>query len=50
MVFSSFLRYLRYRQNPLAAPLSSVVTLLVIGLALLCLPLIYMLTEVVSLI
>lgn len=37
-LFGSFLRYSQYRVNPLAAPISSVIILLVLGLVSLALP------------
>lgn len=40
-VFASFLRYLQYRVNPLVAPMSTVIILLVLGLVLIGLPFIY---------
>jgi CDP-diglyceride synthetase len=44
-LFGSFLKYTQYRVNPLAAPLSNVFTLLIMGFVLVCLPLAYKLTE-----
>ena len=44
-LFGSFVRYMQYRVNPLANPISTVITLLVLGILLLLLPLIYKLTE-----
>lgn len=44
-VFASFLRYMQYRVNPLASPLSTVLLLLILGIVLLVLPLIYKLTS-----
>ncbi len=44
-LFGSFLRYLQYRINPLAAPISSVLILLVIGIVLVLLPWTYKLTQ-----
>lgn len=44
-LFGSFVRYMQYRVNPLANPIGTVITLLVLGLLLLLLPLIYKLTE-----
>lgn len=43
-IFSGFLRYLQYRVNPMASPISTVVVLLVMGVVLVCLPLAYKLT------
>lgn len=37
-IFGAFLRYSQYRINPVAAPLSSVLILLILGLLLLGLP------------
>jgi uncharacterized membrane protein len=44
-VFSAFLRYMQHRINPLAQPMSMVVTLAILGILLLLLPFIYKLTE-----
>lgn len=44
-LFGSFFRYMQYRVNPLASPLSSVILLLVLGLVLLGLPFIYLIIE-----
>lgn len=44
-LFSSFLKYRQYRVNHLAVPISTVFLLLVAGIVLICLPLIYKLTE-----
>lgn len=44
-LFGSFLRFMQYRINPSASPLSSVIVLFLIGTVLVCLPLIYKLTE-----
>ncbi len=43
-LFASLFRYLQYRVNPLAAPISTVIVLLVLGILLLCLPFTYLLT------
>src|SRR5579872_564418 len=40
-IFGSIVRYIQYRQNPLAVPLSNVVLLLILGIVLLLLPLSY---------
>lgn len=40
---SALMRYMQYRVNPLAAPLGGVIALLILGLALLGLPFIYLL-------
>lgn len=40
-IFSSFLKYLQYRVNPLAVPISTVVFLLICGIVLVLLPLTY---------
>jgi hypothetical protein len=37
-LFGAFIRYTQFRINPVAAPISSVITLIVLGIALLCLP------------
>jgi hypothetical protein len=48
-LFGGFLRYTQFRINPLAAPLSSVITLVVLGLVLLALPLLnYFFSDVFS--
>ncbi len=44
-LLASFIRYLEHRSNPLAHPISTVIMLFVIGVALILLPFIYMLTE-----
>ncbi len=44
-LFGGFVRYMQHRVNPLAHPISTVVTLFLLGLILLVLPLIYKLTE-----
>lgn len=44
-LFGAFLKYLQYRVNPLAAPMSTVLILFFMGLLLLVLPLVYKLTE-----
>lgn len=44
-IFASIIRYMQYRVNPLAFPISSVVTLFIMGVVLVCLPLSYRLTE-----
>jgi len=44
-LFGSFLKYMQYRVNPLAAPLSTVIVLFLMGLVLVCLPLVYKLTD-----
>ena len=44
-VMASFLRYLQYRINPLAMPISTVIMLLIMGILLILLPLAYKLTE-----
>ena len=43
-LFGGFLRYLQYRINPMASPISTVVMLLIMGVVLVCLPLAYKLT------
>jgi len=43
-VFAAFFRYMQYRVNPVATPLSSVLFLLVIGIVLISLPFAYLLT------
>jgi hypothetical protein len=43
-LFSALLRYMQYRVNPMAAPLSSVIFLFIMGLALLAIPFLYKLT------
>lgn len=44
-VFGAILRYMQHRVNPLAAPISTVIILFVLGVVLICLPLMYKLTE-----
>ncbi len=44
-LFGAFVRYMQYRTNPLAHPIGTVITMLILGLLLLLLPLIYKLTE-----
>lgn len=44
-LFGAFLRYMQYRVNPLASPISSVLILLIIGVVLICLPLVSHLTD-----
>jgi hypothetical protein len=38
-IFGAFLRFGQFRINPVAAPISSVIILFILGLSLLCLPL-----------
>jgi hypothetical protein len=45
LVFGSFVKYMRHRQNPMAVPISTVIILFIMGAVLLCLPFIYKLTE-----
>jgi hypothetical protein len=42
-LFASFLRFMQYRVNPLASPISTVIVLFVLGIVLLCLPFTYLL-------
>lgn len=44
-LFASLIKYNQHRVNPLAVPISTVVTLFVMGIILFLLPLIYHLTE-----
>jgi FtsH-binding integral membrane protein len=44
-LLASFLKYMQYRVNPLVAPISTVITLFIMGIVLLCIPLAYKLTE-----
>lgn len=44
-LFACLIRYFEYRRNPLAHPLGTVLTLLIIGLVLLGLPFVYRLAE-----
>jgi hypothetical protein len=44
-LFASVLKYMQHRVNPLVAPISTVIMLLVMGIILLCLPWAYKLTE-----
>lgn len=41
--FAAFLRYLQYRVNPLSSPLSTVVTLIILGILFICLPFLHLL-------
>jgi hypothetical protein len=43
-LFAAFFRFLQYRVNPLAAPLSTVIILFLLGVSLLLLPLAYKLS------
>lgn len=43
-LIGAFLRYLEYRKNPMVSPISTIVVLFIIGLALVSLPFIYKLT------
>lgn len=40
-IFAAFLRYMQYRVNPLASPISTVIFLFILGLALLGMPFLY---------
>jgi len=40
-LFASFLRFMQYRVNPLASPISTVVVLIILGIATLLLPFLY---------
>lgn len=40
-LFGAFLRYLQYRVNPLMSPMSTVIVLVILGLALIGLPFLY---------
>jgi hypothetical protein len=44
-LFACFLKYMQHRVNPLVAPISTVIMLLIMGIVLLCLPWAYKLTE-----
>lgn len=44
-LFAGFVRYMQHRVNPLAHPISTVITLVILGILLLLLPLIYKFTE-----
>ena len=44
-LFGAAMKYLQYRVNPLIAPLSTIIILLIVGVMLLCLPFVYKLTE-----
>lgn len=44
-LFASVLRFVEYRSNPLARPLSNVIILFIIGIVFLCLPFLYKLAE-----
>jgi len=41
-LFAAFFRYMQHRVNPLAAPISTVILFLILGLLLLALPFIYL--------
>lgn len=45
MLMGSFIRYTRYRRNPLEAPLSSVIVLFIIGACLVALAVVHMVYE-----
>ena len=44
-LFGALVRYMQHRVNPLAHPISTVLILFILGIILLCLPLIYKITE-----
>lgn len=44
-IFAGFLRFMQYRVNPMMAPISTVMTLFILGIVLILLPFIYLLTE-----
>jgi hypothetical protein len=44
-LLAGFLKYMQHRVNPLVAPISTVVVLVIMGIVLLCIPLAYKLTE-----
>ncbi len=44
VLISALMRYMQYRVNPLAVPLSTVIVLLLLGIMLVALPFVYMLT------
>ena len=43
-LFGALMRYMQYRVNPLASPISTVIVLFVLGIVLVCLPFTYLLT------
>lgn len=43
-IFASVIKYMQYRVNPLAVPISTVILLLIMGIVLVCLPWMYKLT------
>jgi RsiW-degrading membrane proteinase PrsW (M82 family) len=45
LLMASLLKYMQYRVNPLAVPISTIIVLFIIGIVLLLLPFIYKLTE-----
>ena len=47
-LFAAFAQYMQYRINPLAYPISKVVVLTIMGIVLLCFPLVYKLEENVA--
>jgi RsiW-degrading membrane proteinase PrsW (M82 family) len=44
-IMASFFKYMQYRRNPMATPISTVVLLLLMGVVLMLLPLAYKLTQ-----
>ncbi len=44
-LLAAFLKYMQHRVNPLVAPMSTIVVLVIIGIVLICLPFVYLLTE-----
>lgn len=44
LLVSALMRYMQYRVNPLASPMSTVIVLLVLGIMLVSLPFVYLLT------
>jgi hypothetical protein len=44
-LFGALLKYMQHRVNPLAAPLSTVIVMLFVGIVLVALPFAYLLTE-----
>jgi hypothetical protein len=43
-LFAALMRYMQYRVNPLASPISTVIVLVILGILLICLPFTYLLT------
>lgn len=44
-LFAALFRYLQYRINPLASPIGHIIFLIILGVVLICLPMLYKFTE-----